>query len=451
MSLIKILIADDEKTARIAIKRSLVKKYIVFEADNGSKAIEIIKKESPDILLVDINMPKKNGFEVLNEVSSHNIDTIFIIMTAYGSERVAVEALKKGAWNYISKPFQLDELRSLIKNASKQIFLKRENKILKSTINKSQLLGQSSDIIKVKELIKKVSKTDATVLILGESGTGKEVAAQSIHNHSERRDKPFVAINCGAIPKDLIESELFGSKKGSYTGSVRDTKGKFEIANEGTLFLDEVGEMSKDIQVKLLRVLEERFITPLGSEKKIPVNIRIIAATNINLKKEMTLGNFRKDLYYRLSVVELEMSPLRNHLDDLPILVEHFIQLFCSIYSKPIFEINDDIVNKLKKYNWPGNVRELKNIIENTVVLSEETLNKKILFSRIQSTKEKQYYLNGRSFKNAKHDYLLPIEQELLLEALESVNYNITKASEILGMKRQYLQQKIKSLNLKLN
>ena len=165
----------------------------------------------------------------------------------------------------------------------------------------------------------------------------------------------------------------------------------------------------------------------------------------------MTLGNFRKDLYYRLSVVELEMSPLRNHLDDLPILVEHFIQLFCSIYSKPIFEINDDVVNKLKKYNWPGNVRELKNVIENTVVLSEETLNKKILFSRIQSTKEKQYYLNGRSFKNAKHDYLLPIEQELLLEALESVNYNITKASEILGMKRQYLQQKIKSLNLKLN
>ena len=252
---------------------------------------------------------------------------------------------------------ELDELRSLIKNASKQIFLKRENKILKSTINKSQLLGQSSDIIKVKELIKKVSKTDATVLILGESGTGKEVAAQSIHNHSERRDKPFVAINCGAIPKDLIESELFGSKKGSYTGSVRDTKGKFEIANEGTLFLDEVGEMSKDIQVKLLRVLEERFITPLGSEKKIPVNIRIIAATNINLKKEMTLGKFREDLYYRLSVVELEMSPLRNHLNDLPILIEHFIQLFCSIYSKPMFEINDDIVNKLKKYNWPGNVR----------------------------------------------------------------------------------------------
>ena len=450
MSLIKIVIADDEKTARQALKRSLVKKHSIFEAENGEQAIKLIKQEFPDIVLLDINMPKKSGFEVLEEISKMDINPIIIMMTAYGSERVAVEALKKGAWDYISKPFQLDELRTLIRNASEQIFLQRENKVLKDGIlkQKSNLLGQSSIMDEVRNIIEKVAKTDATVLVMGESGTGKELAAQSIHKQSNRKDKPFIAINCGALPKDLIESELFGSKKGSYTGAIKDIKGKFELADGGTLFLDEIGEMPFDTQVKLLRVLEEKAVTPLGSEEKISTNIRIIAATNVNLKESSQIGNFREDLFYRLSVIELTMPPLREHLEDLPLLFKYFVQLFCSAHSKPNLKITSKIIEKAKYYDWPGNVRELKNIIENAVVLSDEELDEAILFSRINFSNQKNYSLNGRSFQDAKQEYLQPIEEALVLEALDIANQNITKAAEILGMKRQYLQQKIKSLNL---
>tara|TARA_S200000501_G_scaffold379027_1_gene446754 strand:+ start:5881 stop:7236 length:1356 start_codon:yes stop_codon:yes gene_type:complete len=450
LSLIKIVIADDEKTARIALKRSLIKKHIIFEAENGEQAINLVKDESPDILLLDINMPKKSGFEVLEEISNINKSIICIIMTAYGSERIAVEALKKGAWNYIAKPFQLDELRTLIGNASKQIFLQRENQKLKNDIlkEKSTLLGQSQIMNEVRNLIEKISKTDVTVLIMGESGTGKEIAAHSIHNQSIRRDKPFIAINCSALPKDLIESELFGSKKGSYTGAIKDTKGKFELAHGGTLFLDEIGEMTIDTQVKLLRVLEEKAVTPIGGEKKISTDIRIIAATNVNLKNAIRKGRFREDLYYRLSVVEITMPSLRDHLEDLPLLFHYFTKLFCSVYSKPKLKVTQKIIEKSKSYDWPGNVRELKNIIENTVVLSDEILDEYILFSRINFSNQRNYSLNGRSFKDAKQEYLQPIEEALVMEALDISNQNITKAAEILGMKRQYLQQKIKSLNL---
>ncbi len=448
MSLIKILIADDEKTAREALKRSLVKKHIIFEAENGEQAMKLIKRESPDIVLLDINMPKKSGFEVLKNISIIDIKPICIIMTAYGSERVAVEALKKGAWDYIAKPFQLDELRTLIKNASQQIFLQRENKFLKNNINQNNLLGQSNAINEVRILIEKVAKTDATILIMGESGTGKELAAQSIHKNSSRKDKPFIAINCGALPKNLIESELFGAKKGSYTGAFKDTKGKFVLANGGTLFLDEIGEMDIDIQVKILRALEDRVITPVGSEKKIYTDMRIIAATNINLKEASQKGNFRNDLYYRLSVIELKMPPLRKIIEDLPILIKYYVNHFCSIHSKPIMKVSSKIINKAKNYNWPGNVRELKNIIENTIILSDKNLDEQIIYSRINNKNSNKYSLKGRTFQDAKQEYLEPIEKALLLEALKSTNQNITKAAEILGMKRQYLQQKLKSLNL---
>jgi DNA-binding NtrC family response regulator len=453
LSLIKIVIADDEKTARQALKRSLVKKYTIFEAENGEHAAKLIIEESPDIVLLDINMPKKSGFEVLKEISKMEINPICIMMTAYGSERVAVEALKNGAWDYIAKPFQLDELRTLIKNASNQIFLQRENKALKDNFlkEKSNLLGQSQIMNEVRNLIEKVAKTDATVLIMGESGTGKEIAAKSIHNQSNRKDKPFIAINCGALPKDLIESELFGAKKGSYTGSIKDTKGKFELSHGGTLFLDEIGEMTLETQVKLLRVLEEKAVNPIGSEEKITTDIRIIAATNVNLKEASQKGNFREDLYYRLSVIELIMPPLREHIEDLTILIKYFVNLFCAVHSKPNLKVSSSITDKAKNYDWPGNVRELKNIIENAVVLSDDTIDESILFSRISFNNHKNYSLNGRSFQDAKQEYLQPIEEALVLEALEIANQNITKAAEILGMKRQYLQQKLKNLNLNLN
>ena len=445
MSLIKIVIADDEKTARQALKRALVKKHTIFEANNGSKALELIKDKIPDIVLLDINMPKLSGFEVLEEIEKLDQNPICIIMTAYGSERVAVEALKKGAWDYIAKPFQLDELKTLIKNASEQIFLKRENKILK---NNSNILGQSKLIEETKSIIEKVAKTDATVLVMGESGTGKELAAQSIHDQSNRKDKQFIAINCAALPKDLIESELFGSKKGAFTGAIKDTKGKFALADGGTLFLDEIGEMPIDTQVKLLRAIEEKAITPIGGEDKISVDIRIIAATNINLRDASQSGKFREDLYYRLSVIELTMPPLREHKEDLSILIKYFINLFCTVHSKPILKVSPNIIEKAKNYDWPGNVRELKNIIENAVVLSDDEIDESIMFSRIDVDNSNNYKLKGRTFQDAKQEYLQPIEEALVMEALNVAKNNITKAAEILGMKRQYLQQKIKNLNL---
>jgi DNA-binding NtrC family response regulator len=450
MSLIKIVIADDEKTARQALKRALVKKYTILEAENGDQALELIKNKNPDIVLLDINMPKKSGFEVLEYISQIENSPICIMMTAYGSERVAVEALKKGAWDYISKPFQLDELRTLIRNASDQIFLKRENSDLKNNLlkQKTKLLGQSKPMVEVRELIKKVSKTDATVLIMGESGTGKELAAQSIHDQSNRKNKPFIAINCGALPKDLIESELFGSKKGAFTSAIKDIKGKFALADGGTLFLDEIGEMDSETQVKFLRAIEERSITPIGGEEKVSINIRIIAATNVNLIEASSSGKFRKDLYYRLSVIELNMPALRDHLEDFHLLFNYFVKLFCSIHTKQPLKISVNTIDKAKKYNWPGNVRELKNIIENAVILSDDKLDENILFNRINLSSNKKYNLNGKSFQDAKQEYLKPIEEALVLEALELANNNITKAAELLGMKRQYLQQKIKNLNL---
>jgi len=450
MSLIKILIADDERTSRQALRRALVKKYTIFEAEDGDIAFEIIQKESPDIILLDINMPKKNGFEVLEKATTLKLIPICIMMTAYGSERVAVEALKKGAWDYIAKPFQLDELRTLIRNASEHIFLKRENKKLKTDLQKkkTKLLGQSEQMAEVRSLIQKVAQTDVTVLILGESGTGKDLTAQSIHEQSDRSNKPFIAINCGALPKDLIESELFGYKKGAFTGAIKDKKGKFELANNGTLFLDEVGEMSLETQVKVLRAIEEKEIIPLGGEVKVNSDFRIICATNTDLKKAIKDGKFREDLFYRLSVVELTMPPLRDRPEDIPVLFNNFVDMFCIQYSKTRMSISKKMINKAKLYNWPGNVRELKNIIENTIVLSDERFDESIFISKISDESKNEYNLNGRTFQEAKQEYLFPIEKALVDEALKLAKQNITKASKILGMKRQYLQQKIKQLNL---
>ncbi len=450
MSLIKILIADDERISRQALRRALVKKYTIFEAEDGDRALEIAQKENPDIILLDINMPKKNGFEVLEKSTKLKLIPICIMMTAYGSERVAVEALKKGAWDYIAKPFQLDELRTLIRNASEQIHLKRENEKLKTDLQKKEtkLLGQSEQMVEIRSLIQKVAQTDVTVLILGESGTGKDLTAQSIHEQSNRSNQPFIAINCGALPKDLIESELFGYKKGAFTGAIKDKKGMFELAHNGTLFLDEIGEMAQETQVKVLRAIEEKSITPLGGEVKVNSDFRIICATNTDLKKAIKEKKFREDLFYRLSVVELTIPPLRERVDDIPILINYFNQIFCNQYSKGNLTLTANLIEKAKKHRWPGNIRELKNLIENSVVLSDEKFDESIFLSKISDESKNEYNLNGRTFQDAKQEYLFPIEKALVEQALNSTNQNITKASKILGMKRQYLQQKIKQLNL---
>lgn len=450
MGLLKLIIADDEKTSREALKRALNRKFTVLEAENGKQAFDLIVLENPDIVLLDINMPKMSGFEVLEKVCELDSPPVCIMMTAYGSERVAVEALKKGAWDYLAKPFQLDEVRTLLKNASDQIRLKKENQNLRSKIakSKSKLLGHSENMEKIRQFIHKVAPTDTTVLISGESGTGKELAAQSIHDQSLRSDSEFIALNCGALPKDLIESELFGYKKGAFTGAVTDKKGKFELAHEGTIFLDEIGDMAPDTQVKVLRAIEEKSVTPLGSEQAISTDVRIIAATNSNLKQAIEKQKFREDLYYRLCVVELNMPALRHHPDDIPVLIQFFIDEFCLQHQKQKMAVSEKLMDQAKKYPWKGNVRELRNVIENAVVLSGETLDESIIINRLSAEKFDGYQLNGRSFQEAKQEILEPVEVSLVQEALAKSNNNITKAAEILGMKRQYLQQKMKQLKI---
>lgn len=452
MALLKLVIADDEKTARQSLKRAFSQKYSILEAENGQKALDIIQAENPDLVLLDLNMPKLGGFQVLEKVRKMENPPICIMMTAYGSERVAVDALKMGAWNYIAKPFQLDEVRTLLRNVSAQICLKRENLQLRTKISQSKttLLGHSVKMDQIRELIHKVSATNATVLLTGESGTGKELAARSIHDQSDRRNKPFIALNCGALPKDLIESELFGYKKGAFTGAVLDKKGKFELAHGGTLFLDEIGNMEPDTQIKVLRAIDEKCVTPLGAEQPMPTDVRIVSATNSDLKKSIAEQNFREDLYYRLCVVELNMPPLRYHKENIPMLLQFFIDEYCIQHNKGKMSLSKNLIKIAHNYSWPGNVRELRNVVENAVVLSGKKLDESIIINRISTDTSSNFQLNGRSFQQAKQDYLEPIEISLVREALEKAKNNITRAAEILGMKRQYLQQKMKQLNLKV-
>lgn len=375
----KILIIDDEKSIRNTLKDILVyEKHEVDEAVDGIEGIKMAEKEKYDVILCDIKMPKMDGMEVLDKLMDICPDVPVVMISGHGTIDTAVDAIKKGAFDYISKPPDLNRLLITIRNALDRQSLVLETKTLKRKIYRTtEMVGQSPGIVKVREMIEKVAPTEARVLVTGENGTGKELVARWIHEKSNRNATPIVEVNCAAIPSELIESELFGHEKGSFTSAIKQRLGKFELANKGTLFMDEIGDMSLSAQAKVLRALQENKITRVGGEKEIPVDVRIVAATNKDLRKEIEKGNFREDLYHRLSVIVIHVPSLNDRREDVPLLADYFIKEICADYQMPVKTITPSAYDALKEINWTGNIRELRNVMERLLILCDKSIDAK--------------------------------------------------------------------------
>ena len=459
------MIVDDEEAARYGMRRALSTfGYNITEAGSAEAARALIKQQQPDLLLLDVNLPGISGLDFLRELKSENGNgPLVIIVTAHGSERLAVEAVKTGAYDYLSKPFELEDLRLVVKNAAETLQLRRENFSLRRRIEversqRGALIGNSEAMQRVRAMIEKVSETDATVLVRGESGTGKELVAREIHErNSVRRNGSFVAVNCAALPSELIESELFGHEKGAFTGAAAKREGKFEQADGGTLFLDEIGDMSSNVQAKLLRALEERRIERLGGNESIPVDVRIVSATHRPLEQEITNGNFRADLFYRLRVVTIDIAPLRERREDIPMLVDTFLRLAVERYELPQRSLSQGALKRLLEYNWPGNVRELKNTIDRAVIMAEgEEISVRDLPDEItagiptSAGAEEDGESDGvkvpftADFREDRREF----ERRYITRCLEHTQGNVTRAAEILDMHRQSLQHKLRQLGL---
>ena len=376
----KILIIEDEEPIRRVLVRILLEEdssFEIQEASDGKKGLDLIKKESFDLVLCDIKMPIIDGIDLLQRTRKINTLLPFIMLTGHGNIETAVESMKLGAYDFISKPPDLNRLINSVRNALEKKELVTENKILRQKVAKKyDMIGNSKSIMEIHSIINKVAQTEARVLITGESGTGKELVAHNIHQKSSRSKSPFVEVNCAAIPSELIESELFGHLKGSFTSAVKDRQGKFEAANNGTLFLDEIGDMSLEAQAKVLRALEENKIQRVGSQKDISVDVRVIAATNKDLKKEIDIGNFREDLYHRLAVIMVEVPELSKRKTDIPLLIEHFSKLISNEQGIEKKQFDKDSIKLLKEYNWSGNIRELRNVIERLIILGGNPITK---------------------------------------------------------------------------
>jgi two-component system nitrogen regulation response regulator NtrX len=375
----KILVIDDEKSIRKTLREILeYEKYIVEEAADGSEGLAFLQKEKYDVVLCDIKMPKMDGIELLDKIIALNNDTPVVMISGHGTIETAVEAVKKGAFDFIAKPLDLNRLLVTIRNAMDRSTLVTETKALKKKVSKTfDMIGESKAIGDIKEMIEKVAPTEARVLITGENGSGKELVARWIHAKSNRSAGPMIEVNCAAIPSELIESELFGHEKGAFTSAVNQRKGKFEQAEGGTLFLDEIGDMSLSAQAKVLRALQENKIARVGGEKELKVNVRIVAATNKDIKKEIEKGNFREDLYHRLSVILIHVPSLNDRKDDIPILAEHFVKLICEDYGMPAKTFSKEAIKELQKINWTGNIREFRNVIERLIILCGKTVTDK--------------------------------------------------------------------------
>ena len=374
----KILIIEDEEPIRRVLVRILKEEdhsFQIYEAPDGKKGLDLLKNESFDLVLCDIKMPKVDGIELLQRTRKNNSSIPFIMLTGHGNIETAVESMKLGAYDFISKPPDLNRLINSVRNALEKKELVTENKILRNKVAKKyEIIGDSKSIMEIHAIIDKVAKTEARVLITGESGTGKELVAHNIHGKSSRNKSPFVEVNCAAIPSELIESELFGHLKGSFTSAVKDREGKFEAANNGTIFLDEIGDMSLAAQAKVLRALEENKIQRVGSQKDISVDVRVLAATNKDLKKEIENGNFREDLYHRLAVIVIEVPELSKRKSDIPILIDYFSDIISKEQGIETKRFSKDSVILLQDYTWSGNVRELRNVVERLIILGGETI-----------------------------------------------------------------------------
>ena len=448
----KLIVVDDEEKIRDQFSAFLAQEgFAVDTAEDGETALRKLQEDVYDIALIDLNMPKVDGMNVLRELAEQGQDCIGIILTGYATIKNAVEAMKMGAYDYLAKPVKMEEVLLVITRALEFRDLRRENLALKRQLRKKykfeNFIGDSLPMNKVFRIIEKVSDTDSTVLILGESGTGKELVARAIHYHSSRYDKPLIPVNCGAILEELLESELFGHEKGAFTNAIRTRIGRFELANGGTIFLDEVAEMSPHLQVKLLRVLQEQEFERVGGTKTIKCDVRIIAATNKDLDDRVQEGKFREDLFYRLKVIPIQIPPLRDRRSDIPLLVHHFLETTTRSKKKTISGINKDAMDALANYDWPGNVRELENVIERMVILSEDDhltmddLPEKIA-GKAAGEKAIQVIIpeEGFSLSNAISEY----ERQLIINALEKSDWVKNRAAKLLKMNRTTLVEKIK-------
>jgi len=441
---VKVLVVDDETIVRESLRDWLSDVgHQVLTAENGYQAMEIIEKEKPGIVIADLVMPGMDGIELLKRAKEISPGIEVIIITAYGSIPTAITAMRVGAYDYIEKPFCPEKAELLIDKLVEHQRLIDENVSLHRKLEEryrfENIIAKSSKMQQVIEMIKVVAKSNATVLITGDSGTGKELVARAIHSQSYRKDKPFVAVSCAALPESLLESELFGHEKGAFTGAHAQRRGKFEVANRGTLFLDEIGEMSANIQVHLLRVLEERELTRVGGNELIKVDVRVISATNKDMRKAIASGQFREDLYYRLNVVTIELPPLRERKEDIPLLAEHFLAKFAVENQKEVIGFSPEATDYLLKYDWPGNVRELENAVERAVILTQNSYVD--VAELAQGSLILAHSVPGQ-------ERLAEVEKDHILTIINEAGGNYSKAARILGISRVTLYNKIKAYGL---
>ncbi|HTO90929.1 MAG TPA: sigma-54 dependent transcriptional regulator [Candidatus Sulfotelmatobacter sp.] len=439
----KILVVDDEQSMTQYLGIVLRKEgFEVITAGNGREAFERVKNDAPDVVITDIKMPGMDGIQLLQAIKKHEPALPVVIMTAYASQQSAIDAVNMGAFQYMIKNAKNDEIKLVVRNALEMRKVRQENQYLKRELKKGhdekEIIGSSEEIVRVFRLVEKVADSDATIMIQGESGTGKELIAKEVHYGSRRASGPFVSINCGAIPRDLLESNLFGHVKGSFTGAVRDSAGLFQVAEGGTFFLDEVGEMPLATQVKLLRALQEREIIPVGGTQPVKIDCRLVAATNADLEREVAEGRFRADLFYRLNVIPIKLPSLRQRREDIPLLIEHFLKRHAE--NGAAKTISKEATEILMKYDWPGNVRELENVIERAVILDEsgrlepEDLPDKIRLGPSQ---------RGSLIIESPTLTLEELEREYILKVLHSTRWQKKKASEILGINASTLYRKL--------
>jgi len=453
----KILIIDDERSIRSTLREILeYEDYVVEDVDNGIDGLDLIRKNDYDLVLCDIKMNRMDGMEVLTEGLSIKPDLPFIMISGHGTVETAIEASKKGAFDFISKPPDLNRLLITVRNALDRGSLVTEAKVLKRRASKVRaILGESQAIQKIKETIERVAPTDARVLVTGANGSGKELVARWLHEKSNRSNAPLIEVNCAAIPSELIESELFGHEKGSFTSAIKQRIGKFESANGGTLFLDEIGDMSPSTQAKVLRALQENKITRVGGEKEIDVDVRVVAATNKDLLKEIEAGNFRMDLYHRLSVILIHVPPLTDRREDIPLLTQSFLDEICNDYGMPVKKISEAALEALKALPWTGNIRELRNMIERLIILSDRTITDSDvkIFANPSSP---AVVSNGNAAPQTDFDQFTNFqeykdfaEREYIKFKLEKNNWNVSKTADDIDIQRSHLYSKIEKFGLK--
>ncbi|MBN1384499.1 MAG: sigma-54-dependent Fis family transcriptional regulator [Elusimicrobia bacterium] len=449
-----ILVVDDQQSVIESFKVLLEDHYNVITASSGKEALEKVKKEDINLVLLDILMPDLDGIEVLRQIKDLNDELDIIMVTAVKTVKTAIQFMKLGAYDYIIKPFDVDEISASIVKVLEKQKLNREIAYFRSELSKpvmfDNIVGNSEELRQVCDMVSKLTKNDATVLISGESGTGKELIARAIHFNGIRKDNPFIAVDCAAIPENLLESELFGHEKGAFTDATARRIGKFELANTGTIFLDEIGNLKLELQAKILRVLQEKEIQRVGGVKPINIDIRIISATNVDLKKAVERGQFREDLYYRINVVPIYLPPLRNRRKDIPLLIDHFLKIYNKKFKNNIKGISAKALNFLINYRWPGNVRELQNIIERLAALGQDEI---IPHRRLPL----DILLSAESTNNIKSEERIPLkdardrfEKQYIISVLEKANWNQTKAAKLLNIHRNTLILKMENLGIKV-